>query len=151
MTRQSVSGEANRPSPATPWYRDGLSFHCTQCGACCSGEPGFVFVTADEIARLAEHFEMDVAAFERKFVRRAGRRKSLVEYPDGDCIFLDPDTRRCTVYEARPTQCRTWPFWTSNVKTKKAWRETCEVCPGAGTGRVYSLDEIETRRKQKPV
>ena len=38
-----------------PWYRDGLAFTCTRCGACCTGAPGYVWVDADEIAALAEH------------------------------------------------------------------------------------------------
>ncbi len=39
-------------SPA-PWYQDGLAFTCTQCGKCCTGDPGFVWVTDEEIAALA--------------------------------------------------------------------------------------------------
>lgn len=143
-----VSGAAASSARRTPWYREGLAFRCTQCGQCCSGEPGYVFVNGQEIAELAAAMGLDGETFERRFVRRVGRRKSLVEYPDGDCIFLDPDSRRCTVYHARPTQCRTWPFWSSNLRSKRAWKETCEVCPGAGTGRVYTLGEIEERRKQ---
>ena len=144
------------PAPAispkrTPWYRDGLAFECSQCGDCCSGEPGFVFVDAAEIADLAAFMQLDVASFERKFVRQVGRKKSLVEYPDGDCILLDPETRKCTAYSARPIQCRTWPFWTSNLKSKQAWKETCSVCPGAGQGTVHSLVQIEAQRKQKAV
>lgn len=147
MAKQTADKEPSR----APWYQDGLAFSCTQCGDCCSGEPGFVFVGKSEIAELAAFFSLSVEDFEYKFVRRAGHRKSLTEYPDGDCILLDPTTRKCTAYEARPIQCRTWPFWTSNLKSKKAWREACEVCPGAGTGRVYSLAEIEVQRKRKHV
>ena len=100
---------------------------------------------------MAREMGLEVDAFERKFVRQVGSQKSLIEYPDGDCILLDPRTRKCTVYEARPIQCRTWPFWDSTVRKKKDWQETCEVCPGAGTGRLYTLAEIEQARKQKSV
>ena len=134
-----------------PWYHEGLQFECSQCGDCCTGEPGYVWVEEHEIIKLAQHLAMDVDAFERKFVRQVGPRKSLVEYPDGDCIFLDPENRGCSVYEARPIQCRTWPFWDSNLSSRKAWKETCEVCPGSGTGRVYTFKEIEVRRKEKEV
>jgi hypothetical protein len=89
--------------------------------------------------------------FEHQFVRQVGVDRSLVEYPDGDSILLDPETRRCTVYDARPIQCRTWPFWDSNLKRKRDWKETCEVCPGAGSGRLYSLEEIEVARSKKSV
>ncbi len=134
-----------------PWYQDGLSFTCTQCGDCCSGAPGFVWVGDEEIAALAKEMKMDVDAFEHKFVRQVGLEKSLVEYPDGDCILLDPDTRKCTVYDSRPIQCRTWPFWDSNLKRRRDWEETCEVCPGAGVGKVYTLDQIEHQRLKKSV
>ncbi|RMF38998.1 MAG: YkgJ family cysteine cluster protein [Planctomycetota bacterium] len=136
---------------AERWYRDGLRFECTQCGACCSGEPGYVWVDAQEIEHLARHMNLAVDEFRRRFVRRVGGRYSLVEYPDGDCIFLDSETKGCMVYAARPKQCRTWPFWPSNLKTVRDWEETCQACPGAGKGKLYSLEEIEQARKTKRV
>lgn len=132
-----------------PWYRDGLAFECTGCGKCCSGPPGFVWVDDSEIAALAIEMNLPVDAFEYKFVRQVGFQKSLVEYPDGDCIFLHPETRKCTVYAARPVQCRTWPFWSSNLRGRSNWQKTCEVCPGSGVGQLYTLEEIEVRRTQK--
>ncbi|QEG39685.1 YkgJ family cysteine cluster protein [Roseimaritima ulvae] len=136
---------------AKPWYHEGLRFECSGCGDCCSGEPGFVWVEPEEIAAMAEKMEMPVPEFEDKFVREESEGKSLIEYPDGDCIFLEPETRKCIVYEARPVQCRTWPFWNSNLTSKRAWKETCDVCPGSGVGKLYSLEQIEARRKEKDV
>jgi len=75
------------------WYQAGLSFQCTGCGNCCSGpQTGFVWVSDQGIAAIAEIMNMgdDIDRFERQFVRTIGNRKSLVEYSDGDCIFLDP-------------------------------------------------------------
>ena len=125
-----------------PWYHEGLRFECTQCGDCCSGAPGYVWVNQEEIDALAQKLGMDVEAFEQKYVRRVGVRRTLVEFPNGDCVFLDPGTRRCTVYEARPRQCRTWPFWESNLQTPASWKETCERCPGCGRGDLVPLEEI---------
>ena len=141
----------SRAKEKSAWYRDGLRFECTQCGACCAGDPGFVWVGDEEVAALADLMQMEHDEFLRKFVRREGDRFSLVEYPDGDCIFLDPQSKTCTVYSARPVQCRTWPFWDSNLQSQKAWKETCRVCPGAGTGQLYSLPTIEEHRKKKSV
>ncbi|GAA4472328.1 YkgJ family cysteine cluster protein [Novipirellula rosea] len=143
--------DSNNKKKAAPWYADGLRFECSQCGDCCSGAPGFVWVNEDEIADLADEMELEVDAFEYQFVRQVGADKSLKEYPDGDCILLDPETRKCSVYGARPIQCRTWPFWDSNLERKKDWKETCSVCPGSGTGRLYTFEEIEAQRKQKSV
>ena len=130
-----------------PWYRDGLQFTCSQCGDCCTGAPGHVWVTNEEIAALATAVGEELEAFEDKYVRRVGARKSLKEFSNGDCVFFDGTTRRCTVYSARPQQCRTWPFWDSNLKTPEDWKHTCQVCPGSGQGRLYTLEEIEAQRK----
>lgn len=135
-------------SSEKPWYADGLKFKCSQCGDCCTGAPGYVWVNKAEIAALAALTDQDVAGFEKEYVYNVGIRKSLREFPNGDCVFFDGQSRRCTVYEARPRQCRTWPFWESNLKSPAAWEATCEVCPGSGKGRVYKLEEIETRRQE---
>jgi len=126
----------------SPWFKDGLRFQCTQCGNCCTGAPGYVWVNKAEIAALAVRFKMEVAEFEARYVRAIGVRKSLVEHANGDCVFFDGETRKCTVYEHRPRQCRTWPFWDSNIRTPEAWARTCEVCPGSGKGALVSVDEV---------
>jgi len=142
---------AEQPKKKTKWYADGLRFECTQCGACCSGEEGYVWVDKNEVLAMAKKMQLSESEFRKKFVRRVGSRHSLVEYPDGDCILLDPKTRHCLAYEARPTQCRTWPFWKSNLTSERTWEETCQACPGAGTGKLYTLEEIEHQRKLKRV
>ena len=125
-----------------PWFEKGLRFECTQCGDCCTGAPGYVWVNLEEIAALAKHLGQSVAEFERKYVRQVGIRKSLIEYSNGDCVFFDGNARKCTVYEARPRQCKTWPFWQSNTATKEDWKRTCEACPGSGKGKQYTVEQI---------
>jgi hypothetical protein len=107
-----------------------------------------VWVNKEEIAALAAAIgEPDLTTFEKFYVRHVGIRKSLVEFPNGDCVFFDAKHRTCAVYEARPRQCRTWPFWTSNLSTEQAWQETCKVCPGSGAGKLHDLISIEQMRK----
>lgn len=125
-----------------PWFKDGLRFECSQCGDCCTGAPGFVWVNKAEINAMAARLEMDVAKFEAKYVRLVGVRKSLTERANGDCTLLDPKTRKCLVYLERPRQCRTWPFWESNIRTEADWQRTCEVCPGSGEGKLVTVDQI---------
>jgi Fe-S-cluster containining protein len=137
--------------PDLPWYHAGLRFTCTQCGDCCTGSPGYVWVNNEEIAALAKLLGQEIDDFEDRYVRRVGARKSLKEFPGGDCVLLDSQSRRCTVYEARPAQCRTWPFWDSNLKTPADWEHTCSVCPGSGKGRLYTLDEVEEQRLVRKV
>lgn len=131
-----------------PWYHAGLRFECTQCGDCCTGAPGYVWVNNEEIAAIAAVvMPEDPEKFEDLYVRRVGVRKSLKEYPDGACVFLDPVKRNCTVYTARPRQCKTWPWWDSNLKSPATWKQTCEACPGSGQGKLHQLGQIEEQRK----
>jgi len=131
------------PQPKSPWYGDGLAFTCTRCGDCCTGAPGYVWVTIDEMRRIAEFRGEAVEAFAERFVRLVGERFSLIEKPGGDCVFWDKQAG-CTVYPARPDQCRAWPFWPENLERRKDWQRVCQVCPGAGHGRVHTLTEIQT-------
>ena len=121
-----------------PWYKDGLRFQCTGCGDCCTGAPGYVWVNKEEIAALAAEVRHRRRRVRSAIRPRVGVRKSLNEYDNGDCVFFDGKTRKCRVYAARPRQCRTWPFWDSNIRTPEAWADTCEVCPGSGTGQALS-------------
>lgn len=122
-----------------PWYRDSLRFTCTQCGRCCTGDPGYVWVTRREVAALAALVGLGIDEFGERYLRRVGRRYSLVEKANYDCVFYDGG---CTVYPARPRQCRTFPFWPENLKTRKAWEEVESECPGASQGRLYAPEEI---------
>ncbi|MCP4200457.1 MAG: YkgJ family cysteine cluster protein [bacterium] len=128
----------------SPWYKDGLRFGCTGCGSCCLID-GYVWVDRNEIRQLAEHLGLELNDFGRKYLRQGGRRHSLTEIPfpgDSDkraCIFWDG---KCTVYDARPRQCRTFPFWRENLATPEDWKETAELSPGVDKGRLYELEEI---------
>lgn len=129
------------------WFRDGLRFECTRCGACCTGAPGYVWVDAEAIARLAEYRGEPVDRFARSFVRRIGDRYSLIERPGGDCVFWDR-AAGCTVYPARPSQCRTWPFWTENLESPATWKRVESTCPGAGQGTWFSVEQIEAAARE---
>jgi Fe-S-cluster containining protein len=129
-----------------PWYQDGLRFRCTRCGNCCTGAPGYVWVEPEEIEAIAEFRREALPEFEGVYTRLVLGERSLREKANGDCVFYDRE-QGCTIYPVRPKQCRTWPFWESNVKTPKAWERTCQVCPGSGQGDLIAAEEI-TRRLQ---
>ena len=132
-----------------PWYKDGLQFRCTQCGNCCTGAPGAVWVDDDDIRRVAEHTGKSVGEVRLFHTRLIANRVSLTEYANGDCTFFDGATRRCTIYPVRPEQCRTWPFWPANVESPEAWKRTQAVCPGANQGEFVSAEDV-TRRVRTP-
>jgi len=134
----------SEPTQNDPWYRDGLRFTCTQCGKCCTGAPGNVWVNDEEVAALAEFRADNPAEFLGLFTRRVGLRRSLREKVNGDCIFYDAQVG-CTVYPVRPRQCRSWPFWDSNIRSPQSWQQTTNECPGAGVGQLISVEEITER------
>lgn len=127
-----------------PWYKSGLRFECTRCGHCCTGEPGHVWVTREELAAIANHRGEPVEQVTAVYSRVENRQRTLREKADGDCVFYDREAG-CTIYPVRPAQCRTWPFWESTTETPEAWERTRETCPGAGSGELISAEEI-TRR-----
>jgi len=143
MKLQVISDESSQP-----WYADGLSFTCTQCGNCCTGEPGYVWISEIEIERLAAHLGVTREAVLKQYCRTINGRLSLRERKhcgEYDCIFLEHrDGRRvCTVYPVRPLQCRTWPFWSENIESPTRWDRAAKKCPGMNVGSKYSSQQIE--------
>ena len=132
--------------PEQVWYADGLAFECTRCGKCCTGEPGYVWVTEEELAAIARFLGEPLREVRALYARKVRGCISLREKANGDCVFWDKE-KGCTVYAVRPPQCRTWPFWDSNVATPEDWERTCSVCPGSGKGEVIPVEEISRRLK----
>ena len=113
----------------TPWFVDGLRFTCTGCGKCCTGSTGSVSLTRSDLERLAGFFRQPVARFAQKYTRlNKGRRVLVDRGGTHDCVFLTG--RSCSVHEARPTQCRTYPWWAGNLQDADSWAEEAEVCEG---------------------
>ncbi|MFH0964706.1 MAG: YkgJ family cysteine cluster protein [Planctomycetota bacterium] len=123
------------------WYEQGLHFDCQGCTQCCGGEPGYVWVTGEETGLLAAYMGTSLQDFARKHVRLVGNRKSLRERGNGDCVLLVNGA--CSVYEARPTQCRTWPFWAANLASRTTWQDLKGRCPGIERGRLYGMEEVD--------
>ena len=125
-----------------PWYHEGLQFKCTQCGNCCTGAPGVVWVDEEEVQAIADHLDKGIGEVRLHYTRIVRGRTSLTEFANGDCTFFDHEKRGCKIYPVRPKQCRTWPFWNSNIKTTKDWEDVKADCPGAGQGNFFSLEQI---------
>ncbi|MSP26193.1 MAG: YkgJ family cysteine cluster protein [Myxococcales bacterium] len=131
------------------WFASGLAFRCTGCGDCCTGAPGFVWVNSEEVAQLAAQLGVEPAEVERRYVRRVGSRRSLMERTNGDCIFFDHEARTCSVYEARPTQCRSYPFWDALIETPEAWQAMTGECEGAREpGPLITVEAIRARARE---
>jgi Fe-S-cluster containining protein len=122
----------NPSAPSSPWYRSGLRFQCTECGKCCTGGPGFVWVNDNEMKGMAASLNISLELFKRKYTRQRDNRYALLEKKaqngDHDCIFLKD--KRCQVYQNRPLQCRTYPWWPENLNSPESWQGAAQECEG---------------------
>ncbi len=132
------------------FYSDGLNFECQRCMYCCSSEPGYVFLSHKDLERLSSFFGQDVETFIDIYCRLVDFSThylvSLTEKKNYDCEFLSKSG--CTVYEARPEQCRTYPFWKSVLQSSKTWETESSFCPGINKGRKILKSEIEEALKR---
>ena len=144
-----MAGKKTTDSSTDKWYAAGLAFECRQSGNCCSGEPGYVWVTKAEIEAIAKYLGHPDGKLGKRYIRRIGMRISLREHLDGDCIFLERNGGGCTtckIHPVKPTQCRTWPFWDSNLKSPETWNDAGRTCPGINQGPRHTFVQIETQR-----
>lgn len=149
------STKANGPT----WYADGLRFECQRCGRCCSGPPGVVEFTKAEGLSMAKQLQLSWQDFFAQYARLEQDQYFLNELPEDaqhgiDCVMLERDEitglASCRVHTARPSQCRTWPFWKLTLRSPRAWRHAGIRCPGIDKGPSFSLDEINSTLDESP-
>lgn len=136
-------GESDLTTKREPWWNDGIRFECQGSGKCCvsRGEYGYVYVTLVDRRAIARHFGIPTREFTTKYCDRDSNGFWKVADFTKACRFLEG--KRCSVYQARPTQCRTWPFW-PEVLNARAWaKDVAAYCPGIGKGRTWTREEIE--------
>jgi Fe-S-cluster containining protein len=125
------------------WYHKGVRFECTGSGKCCTvhGAYAFVFMTRAEDGAIADHLVLTRRRFRQLHTTRTSSGDRSLRFPDGRCTFLNGN--RCSIYEVRPGQCRTWPFWSENMDAGVWNEDIASFCPGVGRGRLYAREEIE--------
>jgi hypothetical protein len=131
---------------------DDLRFACQRgCINCCNME-GWVYLTEDDLKRAAKFTGMSAKAFESKYVYRTRHQMRLRKPPEKQCSFLQE--HGCSIHPAKPTQCRTFPFWPELVERRTAWNRTGRYCPGIGKGPLIqigtAMEIAEEQRKAYP-
>jgi Fe-S-cluster containining protein len=132
-------------SNTDPWWKHapGVRFSCTGCGRCCSGEPGAVWLSEADLECLASLLNVSQDVVIRRYCRILDGKLALREtkrvelggsHVEHDCIFLEAG-KLCRIYEGRPTQCRTFPFWPEVMKSPESWRQLrARGCEGVDLG-----------------
>lgn len=136
------------------FWHDGLSFSCQRCSHCCRHEPGFVFLSASDLRRLLLGTGLSFRDFKARYTKPVdigtGWCLSLTEKRNNDCILWE---KGCTVYEHRPVQCSTYPFWSAILEDGRAWNDEAADCPGINKGQPVSADAIAGKllaRRENP-
>ena len=127
------------------WWKNGVKFQCQGSGKCCvsRGEYGYVYLTLKDRRLLAEHFGLTTRQFTKTYCDKDSNGYWKLNDFTKSCRFLEG--KGCTVYEARPTQCRTWPFWPEVMSARNWAKEVAAYCPGVGKGRLWTKEEIQTQ------
>lgn len=133
----------------TAWWEAGLPFACTRCGRCCHARNGYEHVRLNrrEQRRLARRLGLRLRDFLDRYTRRTEDGHVGLRFVDGHCILLDGV--ECSVHDARPTQCRTWPFWPELLASRAAYaREVRSFCPGSTAGPLVPAAEIRRQLRE---
>jgi len=126
---------------------DGLRFTCQPgCIKCCD-QDGYVYLTEDDLHRAARFTGMSARAFEKKYVYRTRHQLRFRKPPKKQCPFLLNDG--CSIHPAKPTQCRTFPYWPELVEDRAAWEKTGRFCPGIGKGPLIQIGEAVERANEQ--
>ncbi|HLX43979.1 MAG TPA: YkgJ family cysteine cluster protein [Bryobacteraceae bacterium] len=131
---------------------ESVRFTCQRgCINCCD-QQGFVYLTEDDVKRIAKFTGMTRRAFEAKYIYRTAHQRRFRKPRDKQCPFLVD--HGCSIHPAKPTQCRTFPFWPELVEHPKEWNRTARYCPGIGKGPLIqigtALELADEQRKAYP-
>ncbi len=131
------------------FYDNGLRFTCTSCGECCRLPGGKVRISQEEIESVSRFFSMDQEFFLKQYAVHGEKGWALEDESHYACIFLQDN--RCSIYDVRPLQCRTFPFWPENLKSAYRWKQLKSFCSGIDQGIWHSREEIRAHSQIEPV
>lgn len=125
---------------------DSLRFACQpNCTRCCDME-GFVYLTETDLQKAAAHLKLSAEEFEQRYVYRTRHQRRLRKPRGSQCTFLT--INGCGIHQAKPTQCRLFPFWPHLVESRAEWAKTAKWCPGIGQGELVQIGEALERAEE---
>lgn len=98
---------------------------CRECANCCKALT--ITPRPADLKRLSDHLELDPFQFRQKYLKK-DHEGDLV-FKQRPCPFLKQN--KCSVYEARPETCRSYPHMESAHMTGRGWHivENTFICP----------------------
>lgn len=125
---------------------EAFRFQCQRgCVRCCEA-PGVVRLAPGDEQQAADFLGLPLEKFRAQYVMLAADGTFLQPVGGTRCPFLESDG--CAIHEAKPTQCRLYPFWPEIVETRQSWRQTVELCPGIGTGALVTITAAVERAQE---
>ena len=122
-----------------------MRFSCEPgCTRCCT-QKGWVYLSAEDVPRLAAFLGISDDELLRRYVY-ATKYHLRIRTEKGKCPFLKADG--CSVHPAKPTQCRVFPFWPELIEDKKELKETAQWCPGIGKGNMVSVEVLKESARE---
>jgi Fe-S-cluster containining protein len=152
------------------WFSGGVHFECTTCGKCCTVEPDLekytgVSVNYREREAIAQLLKITRKEFEAKYTKivrevngMAWRSLLFVLHEQLGfyaCVFYNVETKKCGIYSARPTQCSSFPFWSTLLGSHEEWNSSAWggvgafACEGINNGPLITEDEIVRKLKSR--
>jgi uncharacterized protein len=114
-----------------------MRFQCQPgCIRCCN-QRGEVYVTRDDIARLAAYLRLSRAEFRRRYICGEPPLLRFRKQRHKECPFLLADG--CSVHPAKPLQCSSFPFWPEILESAAGHLQAAAYCPGLNCGPLVSL------------
>jgi hypothetical protein len=115
-----------------------MRFQCQPgCVRCCEAK-GFIYVTREDIGRLADHLKITRTEFTRRYLCGTAPLLRFRKQRNKQCPFLLPNG--CSVHSIKPLQCSSFPYWPELLADPKERREAAEYCPGMNKGPLVNIE-----------
>ncbi|MHA1720637.1 MAG: YkgJ family cysteine cluster protein [Promethearchaeota archaeon] len=147
----------------------GISFHCQQCGNCCSSDAeGYIFLYSVDVEKISKNLQLTKSEFAKKYLAITQYEYTIWDEnlediginkimdtlvlnfeQSSDCVFLytENEKKLCKIYQSRPVQCDIFPFWSILMTSEENYQRTIKYCKGLQNNfsnfRNFSPEEIK--------